>query len=542
MAVIVKHEIEFSNLQDLHSSFDRIADKLDSVSRSFKTDNSKLASIFRENSKKTKDLIDVFGKNIQVSKDHLQINKDLNKTLQNFNKQLQSPPKSISSQNNMLKSILRIAAGSSLLNGLSNRGSISGSSQQSLNTSIMSSTDFVQNFQAQMMNNSQQMTNTIVTATSTAIGAFLGGPIGAGIGAGIGGVVSYFGNKSNQQAISNQQFMLQQDQNAWRMSNLYGMSSTGNFQGNALGVNINDKRYGTKLSTLQAQMMNNQSLAPYANNLPTYVFNANTQQMLKEQGNIGNNVKNITTAGMSMGVSEQQMPQFINTITTTAMATGQTTNKLLNQIYDVNKSYGGDTAKNTAMTLQLMQTSHIGNFENASDLVGRYQYNPAALQNITNAANTTPMNKWLATQIGNMIGLKDGKIDEESLKKYTQLQFKSGGAVDVGALLLEQVAGYTGQNLNVSNIGIMNKVKSSGAKVEDLTTPTAAQAFSDIMIESLKNIQVGTQTVIADKVYISKGEADMWSTNMTAPQKAQNHAGNGTHDNDMVPPIEILRR
>ena len=505
---------------------------------------------------KASELIKSLNENVRTYKEGVISSETLTERLKEIKSALPPPSELKDNFNaNLAKTITAVGASGALLkigSLIGARGGIEGSASQSLNTGILNSGGFVNEYQSKLLNNEQDIKNTGITL---AAGLIAGGitalipgaqafvPYAATAAAGAAGTASsYFGGKSTQQQIASNQFLTSQDDAAFRLRNVLGFGSTGEFNGERLSVKLGDRHYNTQLSRQQAELFNNPKYAPFANYFPDYAFNANREQFNKESGNIGGNLRNAVTGGKLLGYGDNNIGQFIGLLTTTAFATGQSSNDLLNKILEANKHYGGDTAKNTALTLQLLQTSHLagGDFDKAFDLVNRYQYNPAALQNVTNATNTSPSNKFLATQIGGLLGLSGDEISSgdlshsQILRDYRAAQATPGGSADPKFLLLEMFANLRGQDLNVSESGIMKHITTQGrhpieSAVEQL--PASMQAFGDTLLDSLKNLKIDNQQVHATNVYLQGGlGGTQYQESVRKPgtEHLYNNSGSGT--------------
>ncbi len=574
-AVNVNHNINFSGMSDLTKSLEIFTSKLDSIAQSFtnpqsaqnnssttttstNTDQAEFTKTFETHGKKVEELTSSFNNYAETDKIKIQLNKDLNKNLQDLNKKMETTPKdSGTAQTSFMKNLVKvgiIGAAATIGNEMATRGSIAGSAQQSLNTGILGSSDFVQNYQSQMMLNTQSMKNTGASLAGGLIAGIASGfnPIAMAAGATAAGTAyGYFGNKGTQQDIANNQFMLSRDQEAWQVKNAIGAGTTNQFKGGQLGFDANGKRYASSMSNLQAEMFGTPSLSAYANYANTYQLNANRQQF-RNEGGTGNNVKNIVNAGMAMGVSEQNMPSFVNVATTAAQATGQDTNKILNKMLEVNTRYGGDTVKNTGQALQLMQTSHVtGSFGDAAEIAARYQYNPAALQNKINASNTSPMNKFVAGAYGKILGLSEEEIASGELNATHKGEYRKGqsatyGSADPRLLLMDTFSGLRGQDINVNNdFGVLGKSNAKGQSVESMTPSASMSAMGDFITESLKNLKVDTQNVTATTVNVYGGNhastpahtSAQFDTNMNnkyVSARLSQTAGNGTSVGDQI--------
>lgn len=459
-------------------------------------------------------------------------NEQLNERLRSLKDELPTPERPVQADNfnkNLMRSIfaVELAGGLAKVGGLvAAQGGIAGSAAQSLNTGVLSSSAFINDYQSRMLQNQQDIKNTIGSTLGVAGGmaaggllgaqiGMVGGPVGAGIGAAVGGgaaaLYSYFGNKNIQEQISSNRFLLDADENAWRLNNTIGIGTTGSFRGKQLGANIGDRYYKTNLAGPQADLLNDPKLAAFGQNYADYALNAN-RQLFNNGGNNSQNIGQSVTAGKLLGFNDSNIGQFINLATTTAMASGQNLNTTLNQLLDVNKRYGGDTAKNTALAVQLMQNSNVGSFQNALEEVNRYQYNPAALQNVVSGTKTSPTNKWIASQFGSLLGLSDqeinsGVLNNEHIAEYRKGQSSSRGSADPRYLMFDYFANLRGQDLNVNQAGVMDKITmAKGNPIENAMSqlPATMQAMTDNVIDSLKNLKVGTQTVYADVVNIDR--------------------------------------
>lgn len=459
-------------------------------------------------------------------------NEQLNERLRSLKDELPTPERPVQADNfnkNLMRSIfaVELAGGLAKVGGLvAAQGGIAGSAAQSLNTGVLSSSAFINDYQSRMLQNQQDIKNTIGSTLGVAGGmaaggllgaqiGMVGGPVGAGIGAAVGGgaaaLYSYFGNKNTQEQISSNRFLLDADENAWRLNNTIGIGTTGSFRGKQLGANIGDRYYKTNLAGPQADLLNDPKLAAFGQNYADYALNAN-RQLFNNGGNNSQNIGQSVTAGKLLGFNDSNIGQFINLATTTAMASGQNLNTTLNQLLDVNKRYGGDTAKNTALAVQLMQNSNVGSFQNALEEVNRYQYNPAALQNVVSGTKTSPTNKWIASQFGSLLGLSDqeinsGVLNNEHIAEYRKGQSSSRGSADPRYLMFDYFANLRGQDLNVNQAGVMDKITmAKGNPIENAMSqlPATMQAMTDNVIDSLKNLKVGTQTVYADVVNIDR--------------------------------------
>ena len=424
-------------------------------------------------------------------------------------------------------------------------GSIVGSGDQSLNVGALNSADFVQNYQSQMLLNKQQVKNSVaegIGGTAFAASLFSRNPVLMGLGglAEIGSsVYSYYNNKGTQQDIAGNQFKLQQDENAWRLKNTFGIGSLSSGK-----VDINGKSYNTDLSDLQSSMLGNKGLAPYASYAPSFMFGANRAE-LQNEGSIGKSTALMGALARQTGVSEQNLPQLIGNVTTLAQSTNQSSANIMNKLLDSWNKYGGDIAKNTGQTLAVMQNYHM-NFEQANDLVSRYQYNPVALQNITNARNTTPMNKWVASAIGKIAGLSDkevssGQLDGRHLMVYRKAQSSvtNGlpGNPDPKFVLYDMFAQLRGQNLNADSYGVMPKIK--GKELPDLdkslaNPPANVSAFSDFVQKALQGADIGVNSLVVQKMEVmshSMLNPEAFRTAVEASAKheyASKHSGSGT--------------
>lgn len=449
---------------------------------------------------------------------------------------------------NLIKTILGAgisAAALSIGESYAARGGIIGSASQSLNTGILNSVPFVNNYQAQLLQNSTQMQNTGATAVFGAAGALLGSELLPGVGTAIGGLAgaglgAMFSNENNQQTqqqIAGNQFLLTQDTNAWRMRNVLGIGSSAFHS-----VTIGDKTYGTQLSNLQHTMLNNGNSA-YANYLPDVAMNSNRQAWRNERNQQGMTKDLVAAAGL-LGYSGN-VGGFTNIASTAAMVTGNSTSNVVNNMLQQNAKYGGDTAKNTAMMVQLMQTTGMG-ASRAMDLANRYQYNPAALQNVTNFATAMPVEKWIGSQFGRLAGLSNSELangapSAKTLSWFHQAQrtAATSQSIDPRLIALEQWFSAIGYNPNVSNAGVMGAIKGKGSAnltAAEANLPAAMKAFTDQVINALSNLTVPVMNIEATAVNMynsntHQGQAG-WNNQSNYPA-AQSHlqsaSGSGTN-------------
>ena len=463
---------------------------------------------------------------------------------------------------NLIKTILGAgisAAALSIGETYAARGGIVGSASQSLNTGILNGGQFVNNWQAQMLQNTTQMQNTGVTAGLGAIGALVGSALLPGVGTALGGLAgaglgSMFSNANNQQTqqqIAGNQFLLAQDTNAWQMRNVLGMGSSPFHN-----VTIGDKTYGTQLSNLQHSMLTNGNAA-YASYLPEVAMQSNRQAWRNERNQQGMTKDLVAAAGL-LGYGGN-VGGFANIASTAAMVTGNSTSNVVNTMLQQNAKYGGDTAKNTAMMVQLMQTTGLG-ASKAMDLANRYQYNPAALQNVTNFATAMPVEKWIGSQFGRLAGLSSSELangapSAKTLSWFHQAQRSAATSqsIDPKLIALEQWFSAIGYNPNVSNAGVMGVVRGKSAAnlaTAESNLPAAFKSFTDQLINALSNLTITNSTITATNVAViganaTAQQAGNWMYN-TAHSVAQSHlksaSGSGTQikntpPDTMVPPI-----
>lgn len=510
---------------------------------------------------KANEIIKALNNNVAQYKKSEITNEELNERLRDLKNEIPAGKSSLPAEKdnfnrNLIRSIfaVELAGGLARVGGLfAAQGGIAGSASQSLNTGILNSGNFMNDYQSRMLMNQQEIKNTIAGSGAVSlgmgIGGLVGGPIGAGvggvIGAGVGSIYSYFGNKETQEQIASNKFMLQSDERAWRIRSQLGLGSTGSFRGQQLGINLNNRYYNAGMPWEQAEMLNNPQLAPFAAGYADYALSANRQAFRQDKNAPLNAAYSQTAAGL-LGYGQENMGQFVNLVTTAATVSNQSIKTTLDQLLDINKRYGGDTAKNTALTVQLMQTSNIGgNFDKNLEMISRYQYNPAALQNVMNATRTSPMNKWIASQFGNLLGLSSeeinsGQLSGKHLNEYRRAQSSPTGNPNPRFLLYDMFAQLRGVDLNVNPYGVMNKVAmGQGTPIEDAMKqlPASMRAMTDTVIDSLQNLKVGQQTVYAESVTIEgnagnnvPGVSDYTNSKkvMEAQKKRNSSSGSGT--------------
>lgn len=476
------------------------------------------------------------------------------KTL-NF-KQQQYSDKGVEPEQNKLKKLMPYVLGVSFLGGalaLANQyqayGSVVGSGANAINSNIGGASGFVSQYQSSQMMSRQQMQNTATTLIATTFLGLLGGiltlsPIGVGIGSALGaGISSYFNNsnnQANQEQIAKNNFMISQDFNAWRSKYLLGSSSSffKNIDLGNTGVNdsiwSNSSRYAVNINDINKQMMNNPDYAPYASYLSPFMMNSNRNY---RSSNLPQDIKDTVTSAQLLGVSDQSMPSFISAITTISASNGKSTTSLLNDLLTQSKNYGGDTVKNLAQMVDIMQKTSLG-YNASKDLVYRYQYNQPALQNVVNMARITPLNRALSRAYMHLLPsisgseLESGFLSGRHLNEYHRLQrtasLSKNGQGLINSIIMDMIGGATSQDLNVNRFAVYKRPKDllqGDLKGAEANSPVATQAFSNLVNKYFSNLKVDTQNVTAQKVVINAG--NQWGGYYSENPFARSHANNG---------------
>lgn len=458
--------------------------------------------------------------------------------------------------NNKIKDSLKFAVGASVLgamvafgNTFAERGAILGKQSESLNTSPFQAPSLAQNYATQLIQNSTKQKTIATGGVSSLIGGLLGSLIlpGAGtvLGMGTGYILSsLFSGKYNRDAnteIGLNQFKLAQDTNAFQLRNMLNLP-TSNF-GN---VNVGGNNYPTQISSIQESMLNNPQLSPYVSLIPSMLLNANRRFNFKD---IPTSAQNIFNSARLMGIDNNNIPNFVNSATTLASASGKPLNQVLTEMVSDNKNYGGNIMKNTAEMVNLLQTTKMG-YDQARDLVNRYQYNQPALKNIVGLQTSTPLNIAISRALMGILpnATKDEiqslTLSPQHLSTYRELQrsatLQSKKLPET--ILMDMIYGRTNQNLNITDFGVMSK-KTGSINLSDVNSQStsAIKIMSDMLKATLANVNINNQTVKATNVYIEGKDKDNFlfgspATSWDTPV-APNHSSAGSNSDIMVPPL-----
>jgi len=476
---------------------------------------------------------------------------ELNTNLKKLNDNL---GKGDSQYSNRLKDGLRIAMGASVLgamvafgNTIAEKGAIQGRESESLNTSPFQAPNLAQNYATQLIQNNLKLKTIASAGIGSLIGGVLGsllGPAGTIAGLGLGYVGSSFFNSSlnreGTQQIGLNDFRLNQDNSAFQLRNMLNLP-TSSFG----GVSIDGKNYPTQISNIQQSMLQNPQLSPYVSLIPSMLLNANRRYNFKD---IPSSAQNVFNTARLMGIDANNLPSFVNSATTLASASNKPLSQVLTEMVSDNKNYGGNIMKNTAQMVELLQTTNLG-YNQARELVNRYQYNQPALKNILGVQTSTPLNIAISRALMSIIPNSTAQemqtlmFNPNHLATYRTLQKNAtlNSKQLPETILMDMIYGRTNQNINTNQFATM----SAKSGVMDLTninsqSTSAIKIMSDMLKSTLANVSIQNQTVKATNVYIDKLDSDALKSPPSTwdiPLSAPNHSSSGTNNNIVVPPL-----
>jgi len=480
------NKIEIKSDTALLSKLDQVIGKLENLNKTT-TSNSKV---------NYQDKLDFVKARNDVEKEHKE---NLN-SVKLEHKQRMDEYRNSQANKNWAKALLTSSAiGGVSLAGQS--GAVSGAKTGSINAGIMNYNDFMQGYYNRQQDLHQSMFNTGLMGVAAA-GAMFGGPVGTLAGAGIAGVGSYLTNQSTSASKAQNEFIMNQERANWQLG-IAGLGG-GNTSNQALRKSTGEI---TRISNLQSMGMQDQ----YAGYLPTLSSTVlgGKRDVISRMSNLDKVEynKKLTDIAQAMGVTD--LGSLNKSATVLSSITGESPSKTLDKLLDTNVRYGGDTAANTAKLVQILETTPMGKAQ-ASDLVNRYQYNDAMLNNkiIQSTANPNSLfQKYMYMKIGGATPqeMESGTLNKDHIAMIARVQERAkqgkiGGKDWFQANALLSAFGATGENPYATNVG---EVKPGQGFMGPLQSNQSMNDMKQWVIDSLKDISIPVQNVTAGAVYLN---------------------------------------
>ena len=201
----------------------------------------------------------------------------------------------------------------------------------------------------------------------------------------------------------------------------------------------------------------------------------------------------VQVLAQKMGVDSMGLSR---TVSNTAAITSKTPEQVMNSMQSNYNVYGGDPLANQNKINSLMMATSMGEAQ-ATNLVNRYQYNDAMLQNKVNDSTVNPMNKFKANLYGmiykNMTGLD---IDSaEAKQRYLKAARSKEGSPSPEFEIYKMNMGIRGQNEFAADIGentgsTPNKGAMSSAESQPISMGDYAQTMISALKETVLNVNV----------------------------------------------------
>lgn len=202
----------------------------------------------------------------------------------------------------------------------------------------------------------------------------------------------------------------------------------------------------------------------------------------------------VQVLAQKMGVDSMGLSR---TVSNTMAITGKTDKQVRDDMQSNYNIYGGDPLANQNKINSLMMATSMGEAQ-ATNLVNRYQYNDAMLQNKVNDTTVSPMNRFKANLYGviykNMTGLD---IDSaEAKRRYQEAGRSKGGSASPDFAIYEQAMQARGQNAFAADIGEnTGATPKQGAMSSAESQPISMGDYAQTMISALKETVLNVNVV-----------------------------------------------
>lgn len=422
-----------------------------------------------------------------------------------------------------------IAAGGAFAYQSGSFGATAGKASASVNVNGSDYLQFQRDYYNEQASNQQNMAN----AASVGVGAVgakmalsggswmtkLAGVSLMGASAGI----NYFTAKSTEENKAQNQLALNADFQNWQLQQM-GMSSQSNMSMKAGGQWFgarSGQNFGITDLQKAAYTPKNQDDIVFANQIANTAINMRRDQYNKNTPeDIASYNSGVNKASMMMGVDAQSLNKVVSNY---ASFTGTGLQDALKKLIDVNTKYGGDTVANTAKMLQLMASTPMS-AGTATNLVEKYQYNDAMLNNKVANETTAPMAKFQKQIYMRLAGASDeeigsGEFNQKHLQQYYSAMKSSNPRTltDPKWQFMQMAYGASGMSLLAQERGSVNPMTAkNGDAAQNL--PLSMQGFRDQLIQALS----GITTINANNITIN-GNANSTMDTTTPTQYDNSH-------------------
>lgn len=350
-------------------------------------------------------------------------------------------------------------------------------------------------------------------AAASGVGIPAAGLIMAG-GAALNYGAQYLGGKSKAE----NELAVNEDIRSWRLRSA-GLS----------GATASKIAGGGSLSEFQLAMRSKENAAYNTNSVEVFLNARRDVVGGMSTTNQAAYSTSVQVLAQKMGVDSMGLSR---TVSNTMAITGKTDKQVRDDMQSNYNIYGGDPLANQNKINSLMMATSMGEAQ-ATNLVNRYQYNDAMLQNKVNDSTVNPMNKFKANLYGmiykNMTGLD---IDSaEAKQRYLKAARSKEGSPSPEFEIYKMNMGIRGQNEFAADIGEnTGSTPNKGAMSSAESQPISMGDYAQTMISALESTVLNVRIVDGNTQYTpaqpSTSGSDFTAQNKSYP--AYNPAKNST--------------
>ena len=385
----------------------------------------------------------------------------------------------------------------------SNIGSVFGSESRSVNVGANSYNQFIKSYYDKRIDTEKGLGSGALIGAA-GLGLAYGGPLGGIIGGGLAAVGNFGLGYLSEQKKSANELALNQDILSYRLQGR-GISGSSNSELKfSKGFGRDD--VGIPVSALQSAMQSPE-FAPYLPYLSQIVAGSR-QDIFSNQSETDINkriqgqagfAKQIARSGLLTGTED--LAGLAHNVTNLSAMSGKSPTELLTKLTNDNVKYGGDMVANTAKMVQLMQSSSMSQ-DRAANLVNKFQYNDAEVQNQVNMQKAPYTSKVIGRLLMQVAGASEeeqqaGRWSEESLAQYRNADTRIG-KLNPRLIMMQNSLAALGQNAYVNPSGGVSPT--AGGTIRDTQQ---MQEFNDMVAKRIADMTItatGTVNIIASQV------------------------------------------
>lgn len=321
-------------------------------------------------------------------------------------------------------------------------------------------------------------------AAASGVGIPVAGLIMAG-GAALNYGAQYLGSKSKAE----NELAVNEDIRSWRLRSA-GLS----------GATASKIAGGGSLSEFQLAMRSKENAAYNTNSVEVFLNARRDVVGGMSATNQAAYSTSVQVLAQKMGVDSMGLSR---TVSNTMAITGKTDKQVRDDMQSNYNIYGGDPLANQNKINSLMMATSMGEAQ-ATNLVNRYQYNDAMLQNKVNDSTVNPMNKFKANLYGmiykNMTGLD---IDSaEAKQRYLKAARSKEGSPSPEFEIYKMNMGIRGQNEFAADIGEnTGSTPNKGAMSSAESQPISMGDYAQTMISALESTVLNVRIVDGNTQY-----------------------------------------